>query len=82
VFLLVEVADTSPAYDREEKLPAYGQAGIAEVWIVNVAERAVELYRELHLGGYASTTVLRAGERACPAAFPDAGLDVAELVRF
>src|SRR5439155_13081776 len=34
VFLLIEVADTSLHYDREEKVPAYGRAGILEVWIV------------------------------------------------
>ncbi len=31
VFLLIEVSDTTLDYDREEKLPAYGRAGIAEV---------------------------------------------------
>src|ERR1039457_4954321 len=28
VFLLIEVSDTTLDYDREEKLPAYGRAGI------------------------------------------------------
>jgi Uma2 family endonuclease len=48
VYLLIEVADTSLATDRDEKLPLYGRAGIAEVWIVNLIRQAVEVYREPH----------------------------------
>ncbi len=81
VFLLIEVADTSLHYDREEKLPAYGRAGISEVWIVNALERNIEVYREPHLTGYGSVTVLRAGEQACPLAFPDVAVDVADLMK-
>src|SRR5205085_2721232 len=80
VFLIIEVADSSPSYDREKKLPAYGRAGIPEVWIVNLEDRAVEVYREPHLTGYGSITVLRPGDKACPLAFPDAAMDVAELL--
>jgi Uma2 family endonuclease len=81
VFLLIEVADSSLAYDREKKLPAYGRAGIPEVWIVNLEDGAVEVNREPHLNGYGSTTILRPGDKASPLAFPDATVDVAELLR-
>ncbi len=81
VYLLIEVADSSLSYDREKKLPAYGRAGIPEVWIVNLEDRTVEVYREPHLTGYGSTTILRPGAKACPLAFPDAAVDVAELLR-
>ncbi len=81
VFLLVEVADASLEYDREEKLPAYGHAGVAEVWIVNLRDPALEIYREPHFTGYGSKTVLRAGEKIAPLAFPDAVVDVAELLK-
>ena len=78
---MVEVADTSLAYDREEKLRAYGRSGIVEVWIVNLPEQTIEVYREPHFAGYTSTKVLRAGERACPLAFPDVAVEVAELLK-
>src|SRR6266853_4546096 len=81
VFLLIEVADTTLEFDREEKLPAYGRAGVAEVWIVNLSEQTIEVYREPHFAGYTATKVLCAGERACPLAFPDVAVDVAELLR-
>jgi len=81
VFLLIEVADTTLEFDREEKLPAYGRAGVAEVWIVNLSEQTIEVYREPHFAGYTATKVLCAGERACPLAFPDVAVDVAELLK-
>jgi Uma2 family endonuclease len=81
VFLLVEVADASLDYDRDEKIPAYGHAGVAEVWIVNLRDQSLEIYREPHFTGYGSKTVLRAGDQVSPQAFPDAVVDVGELLK-
>ena len=81
VFLLVEVSDTTLALDRDEKLPAYGRAGIVEVWIINLVDQAIEIYREPNFTGYGSKVVLRAGDKAAPHVFPDAALDVAELLK-
>jgi Uma2 family endonuclease len=81
VFLLIEIADTSLSLDRNKKLPAYGRAGIPEVWILNLSERKLQVYREPHFAGYASETILREGDKAAPLAFPDAIVDVAELLR-
>jgi Uma2 family endonuclease len=81
VFLLVEVADSSLAVDRDEKLPLYGRAGIAEVWIVNLIDRTIEVYREPNFDGYGAKTILRAGDTAAPLAFPDVLVDVAALLK-
>lgn len=81
VFLLIEVGDDRLDYDREEKLPRYGRAGIAEVWIVNLVDRTIEVYRDPHFTGYGSATILHAGDKASPAAFPDVVIDVASLVQ-
>ena len=81
MLLLIEVADASLAYDREEKLPAYGRAGVAEAWIVNLNELTVEIYREPNFTGYGSKTVLRSGGHAKSLAFPDVSVDVAELLK-
>lgn len=80
VLLLIEVADTTLAYDRGEKLSAYGRAGIREVWIINLSERSIEVCRESHYAGYGSITVLRPGDQARPLLFPDVAADVAGLV--
>jgi Uma2 family endonuclease len=81
VFLLIEVADSSLAYDREDKLPAYGRAGISEVWILNLPAKTIEVYREPHFAGYGSTRTLCAGDKASPLAFPEVAVDVAELLK-
>jgi len=81
VFLLVEISDTSLTTDREDKIPAYGRAGISEVWIVSLADLIVEVYREPHFSGYGTKTILRAGDQAKPQAFPDVAVDVAELLK-
>jgi len=81
VYLLIEVSDTSLEADQEDKLPAYGRAGVPEVWIVNLNELAVEVYREPHFTGYGSKTVRRAGDQVFPQAFPDAVVDVGEWLK-
>jgi Uma2 family endonuclease len=81
VWLLIEVADSSLALDRTQKLPLYGRAGVREVWLLNLPERTVEVHREPHFTGYASVTVLREGEVARPEAFPEVAVDIAALLR-
>jgi Uma2 family endonuclease len=80
VFLLIEVSDTTLDYDRREKLPAYGRAGIPEVWILNLNDRTIEVYREPHFTGYGSVQTLHAGDMAVPLTFADATVDVTELL--
>ena len=46
VLLLVEVADTSLAFDRGPKLALYARHGVPEVWVVDLVSRAVEVCRE------------------------------------
>ena len=46
VLLLIEVSDTSLAYDRTVKIPLYAKFGIPEVWIVDVAATTVEVSRD------------------------------------
>jgi Uma2 family endonuclease len=79
VFLLVEVADNTVDYDRSVKIPLYGRCGVPEVWLVNLPEGIIEVYRSPHFTGYAEKLILSAGQRAQVAAFPDVSLDVSEL---
>lgn len=81
VLLLVEVADVSLAYVREEKMPVYARTGIAEAWLVNLMEQTIEIYREPSSAGYATKIILRAGDTARPQAFPEIAVDLAELLK-
>jgi len=80
VLLLIEVADSSYRYDRDVKLPLYARAGIPEVWVVDVADGAVEVHRQPGLRGYASAQRVERGGTIAPVAFPDATLAVAEVL--
>lgn len=53
VLLLVEVADSSLAYDREIKLPRYARAGIPEVWLMDLAGYRLAIHRQPTENGYA-----------------------------
>lgn len=44
--LLVEVSDSSLVFDRKIKLPLYASHGIPEVWVVNLIEGVIEVFRE------------------------------------
>lgn len=81
VFLLIEVADSTVEYDRTMKVPVYGGAGVPEVWLINLPEQMIEVYREPHFAGYGSTAKLQAGKVARPQAFPDVTIEVNSLLR-
>jgi Uma2 family endonuclease len=44
--LVVEVADTTLQFDRTTKAALYARAGIPEYWIVNLADRVLEVHRQ------------------------------------
>ena len=52
VLLLIEVADTTPRYDLDVKVPLYARQGIPEVWVVDIAHRKVLRLRQPQDGTY------------------------------
>ncbi|MGH6690447.1 MAG: Uma2 family endonuclease, partial [Gammaproteobacteria bacterium] len=50
--LLIEVAESSLAYDRSTKLRLYAAAGIPEYWVVDGVAESVEVHRTPDAGGY------------------------------
>jgi Uma2 family endonuclease len=80
VLWIVEVADTTLEYDRQEKLPRYARAGIREVWIVDCEHDAVEQYTQLEAGRYAGQRTLRRGEAIVPEAITSVTLTVDEIL--
>jgi Uma2 family endonuclease len=80
VLLLVEVSDTTLAFDRERKLPVYALAGVPEVWIVNLVDGQVEIHAEPFDGTYRNRRVYGAGHEVAPRAFPECLLSVEEIL--
>jgi Uma2 family endonuclease len=64
VLLVIEVSDTTLSYDRDVKLPRYPQAGVPEVWIVDLMERRVEVYWAPSAEGYRLSRKFGPGEQA------------------
>ena len=80
VRLLVEVADSSLAYDRRMKVPLYARAGIAEVWLVDLGTGRVDVHRRPDAGGYADVSSPGRGELFAPLAFPEIAVTLADLL--
>ncbi|WP_117236732.1 Uma2 family endonuclease [Thermus sediminis] len=74
VLLLLEVADTSLPFDREVKLPLYAEAGIPEVWLVNLQENLLEVHRDPRGGRYREIRLLSPEEEVSPALLPEISL--------
>jgi Uma2 family endonuclease len=85
--LVVEVADSSLAYDRTYKASLYAKAGIQEYWILNLADRLLEVFREPMTSpdgvfgyGYRSVVGHTESERVAPLAAPDSSVAVTDLL--
>ncbi len=79
VLVVVEVADSSLRYDRAEKVPRYGRAGIPETWLIDVEAGTVTVYTDPGPEGYARRRVRQQGERMVASSVPDLGLAVDDL---
>jgi len=78
--LIVEVADTTLAYDRGRKLAAYARAGIPEFWILDLNGETLEICSRPEQGGYAQRQVLARGEQVIPGAGNGAAVTVEALL--
>ena len=85
--LVVEVADSSLAFDREHKGGLYARARLDDYWIVNLVERVLEIYRRpvadpsAPFGWrYASREVLSAESFVELLAVPGARISVSDLL--
>lgn len=68
--LVIEVSDTSLAFDRR-KGAIYAAAEIPEYWIVNLRKGVLEVHRDPVGGMYRSTTLYREDEKVAALFQPD-----------
>jgi Uma2 family endonuclease len=80
ILLLVEVADTTVEFDREIKMPLYAKSGVREVWLVDLNQNAIAVYREPSLSGYGQVQELQRGQTLVIQAFSDVSLAVEEVL--
>ena len=80
IFLIIEVADSTAKYDREVKVPLYAEEGVLEVWLVDVNEEWVEVYREPARDGYKNVGKFSRGESLSIQAFADVSISVDDVL--
>lgn len=80
--LLIEIADTSLAYDRDRKLPLYARFGIPEVWLIDIAGGTVTIHRDplAEQASYATRFPLESPGLIRPVMLPDMELDLSALL--
>ncbi len=79
--LVVEVADSSLAFDTNEKRLLYARSGVREYWVVDVNGRRLLVYRAPQGGDYATQQALGLADAVSPlAAPPGAAVRVAEML--
>ena len=80
VLLAVEVADTSVDYDREVKLPLYAQAGLPEVWLIDLQKSRIEVYARPQGGAYQQRVEVTADATLTSPTIPQLALAAADLL--
>lgn len=80
VLLLIEVADSSVEYDRDVKIPLYARAGIPEVWLTDLTQDAIDVYRSPTPTGYQQVQCFHRGQRLAPQTLPDLEIDVQDIL--
>ncbi len=76
VLLLVEVSDSTVDYDRDVKISIYARSLIQEVWLVDLVENCLEVYRQPGPNGYSLMLKFWRGQQVAPLAFPDLEVSV------
>ena len=85
--LVVEIADTSLAYDTGDKASLYAAARVADYWVLDVVDRRLHVFRNpqpdagrKYGHGYAQVQVLKPGDSIAPLAAPGSSVSVADLL--
>jgi Uma2 family endonuclease len=79
VLLIVEVADSSLAYDTQIKLPLYARYGIPEVWLADLANRRFLGHHTPTPTGYQHVQTLTDLSAVTPLLLPGVSIDLSDL---
>ena len=83
VLLIIEVSDSTVAYDRNVKLPKYAQAGVPEVWLANLPHGFIDKFvdPDTATGRYRSVMRHSRGQRITPTQLRDITVEVSDVLR-
>ena len=80
VALVIEVAHSSLPDDLSEKRAKYAAAGIAEYWVIDVANRRLYPFRDPKAGDYPQCEPRAEGATISPLFSPELRFEIADLV--
>ncbi len=78
--LVIEVADTTLAFDQFVKMPRYAAAGAPELWIVDLEESQIWVLRKPLDGNYREVFGVQSGDVLKVPGMPDVEIPVADLL--
>lgn len=85
--LVVEVSESTLAFDRGEKASLYASAGIPDYWVLNLVDRCLEVHRDPipmlnqpYGYGYRSRTQYFGNDTIAPLALPHGAVKVEDLL--
>ena len=76
IAVIVEVADSSLAFDLGEKLAKYASASIPEYWVVDLQANVFHVFRDPRDSDYRDRGTATMGETVSPAEYADVTIDV------
>jgi Uma2 family endonuclease len=80
ILLVIEVSDTTFAFDKEIKLPLYASAGIPEFWLINIEKKEIEVHKMPADDVYKNITLHRKGDTISWPYSKDVNLDAGMLL--
>lgn len=80
IVLLVEVTETSLAYDRDVKVPRYARGGIPEVWLVDIVHGMIVRYAQPATQGYHDICQVYPGQEIISGSIPNLALKVDDIL--
>ncbi|MBK9162735.1 MAG: Uma2 family endonuclease [Acidobacteria bacterium] len=80
VALVIEVSDSTIAFDRSRKLPKYAEAGIPETWLIDLESEHVEVHFSPKETAYGIVKIFLRGETAVSETLPALNLPVSDIL--
>ena len=79
ILLVIEVADTTLAYDRDAKMPIYARHDIVETWLVDIQGQTVSIYQEPGKNGYRRLLTPTRNESITPTQLPNVVIQLVDI---
>ena len=71
IFLIIEVADSSLAYDQTVKKDLYAETGVPEYWISNLRDDCIIAYSDIQEKTYRAVRQFHRGDTITPQLLPE-----------